>query len=784
METGLRDDNILTKFRPVLHIKNIPDEDLIQQMGNISSAEAERQARLGKRVKDVQASPVVSDGTNEERKEAIQQKKKAEKSSESRIFETIEAMQAQIQSLQEEVKKKSEAAKGKNYYRGKQNNPPGNGQEPFRACSECNEQGLSQSCTHCYYCHVGRKRTVNVKLEGKSLQGLWDTGAQVSILSLDTVKRYFPTKTIRKIEGLLEETEEIKLVAANGTPIPYEGWIELEMQLSSGSTDKKESIQVPFLVTKETLDLPIIGFNVICELTKDNFGLTNGVNTHTIDQLKQSFPILSNDQDCLSLIKVMKNSTDNDYICAVKTSKKDFLLPRRSITSIKARANTGYIAQLTPALLEPEVIGSLPYGLHVNQMLVTLKKGKKQMLPITIENATDHDIRLRSNTVVAHLQLVQSVLPMEVKEKTENEDAQPSSKDDVSQQTRTSCVSDIKLDGLSEEQESLAREMLLEESQSFSVNESDIGVAKENWKTAMRNAYDIVIKNSKSAAERNKKQYDKKIRSSTLEAGDRVLVRNLSERGGPGKLRAYWEDKIHIIVRRLSPDSPVYEVKPEKSDGRSRTLHRTLLLPCDYLGLDCETRDKISHAQKSPCLQHRMTDKQQHYSGEGTDSTEDEDNCPSFTPNEMPRLKTEFDRTTNDQQNALQFDMDPENDTALFEDNREADQPFQASSQSLDQSPSETDDRGSNSDTTVDSNEPEERPNPIHYQMRRIKSNGTQEDLHGQRHHHSRLVYNDFGKSNSEQQFYCEFVRCSTKERTPCGHSYPALHQSSYRVDT
>lgn len=153
METGLRDDNILTKFRPVLHIKNIPDEDLIQQMGNISSAEAERQARLGKRVKDVQASPVVSDGTNEERKEAIQQKKRAEKSSESRILETMEAMQAQIQSLQEEVKKKSETAKGTNYYRGKQNNPPGNGQEPFRACSECSEQGLSKSCTHCYYCH-------------------------------------------------------------------------------------------------------------------------------------------------------------------------------------------------------------------------------------------------------------------------------------------------------------------------------------------------------------------------------------------------------------------------------------------------------------------------------------------------------------------------------------------------------------------------------------------------------------------------------------------------------
>ena len=117
------------------------------------------------------------------------------------------------------------------------------------------------------------------------------------------------------------------------------------MQLLSDGTDRKESIQVPFLVTKEALDLPIIGFNVICELTRDNFGLTNCGNTHAINQLKQSFPVLSSDQDCLSLIKVMKNSGDNDYICAVKGSKKYFIVPRKSITPIKARTSTGYIGK-------------------------------------------------------------------------------------------------------------------------------------------------------------------------------------------------------------------------------------------------------------------------------------------------------------------------------------------------------------------------------------------------------------------------------------------------------
>ncbi len=110
----------------------------------------------------------------------------------------------------------------------------------------------------------------------------------------------------------------------------------------------------------------------------------------------------------------------------------------------------------------------------------------------------------------------------------------------------------------------------------------------KRWNQGMREAYEIARENSKKVAERNKRNHEGKVRSSVLNPGDRVLVRNLTPREGTGKLRNHWEDVIHTVVRRVGEEGPVYELKPERGKGRSRVLHRNLLLPCDYLPLELE----------------------------------------------------------------------------------------------------------------------------------------------------------------------------------------------------
>lgn len=60
----------------------------------------------------------------------------------------------------------------------------------------------------------------------------------------------------------------------------------------------------------------------------------------------------------------------------------------------------------------------------------------------------------------------------------------------------------------------------------------------------------------------------------------------MTPRGGPGKLRNHWEDVVHTVVCQVNKDIPVYELRPEKGKGRSRTLHHNLLQPCDHLPLE------------------------------------------------------------------------------------------------------------------------------------------------------------------------------------------------------
>ena len=246
---------------------------------------------------------------------------------------------------------------------------------------------------------VRNKCTVNCIPNGKATEALWDTGAQVSIISGHFLDKTFPDLKVRETSELIEA--DLSLTAANGSPIKYTGWVQLDFKLSP----EQDILHVPFLVTKEQFDLPVIGFNVIEQSIKSN--------NFEHDTLNSVFHKIS-----IEKVEATVNfirSTEEDDLGIAKTSARDYVIPKGESINIPCRVNHGPIEKRTPVLFEPDETQPWLTGLVIPEKLITVKQGKSSQIELEVRNTTRHNIVLPKRTVLGRVQLVQSVTPVEVK---------------------------------------------------------------------------------------------------------------------------------------------------------------------------------------------------------------------------------------------------------------------------------------------------------------------------------------------------------------------------------
>ena len=88
---------------------------------------------------------------------------------------------------------------------------------------------------------------------------------------------------------------------------------------------------------------------------------------------------------------------------------------------------------------------------------------------------------------------------------------------------------------------------------------------------ALRKPFEVAQNTTQTEALRQKRRYDQKASTVTLNKGDIVLMRN-DQFVGKRKLKDHWGDEVYTVCNQVDMDVPVYVI--ENQQGQRQTLHR------------------------------------------------------------------------------------------------------------------------------------------------------------------------------------------------------------------
>lgn len=325
---------------------------------------------------------------------------------------------------------------------------------------------------------VGKQCLVACYLQGKKTEVLWDTGSQVCIIDEKGKKKYAPNMTLRSIKEATDAPDDLCLVAANGENMPYSGWVEMSFKLASPATTQEELI-IPVLVLKDQeLARPIIGYNVIEQIMRPNEtrGSCDGVaNAYLYKTVRNSFPSIKKNK-LAAFIDLVTADSFSEYV--VRTLKEPVNIRKYTVMQVQCQVKLPHVKQDRVLLFELPVNPLYPDGLELFDTLVTLKKGFRPVITLSVQNGTDHDITLHGGTELGTLQHVKSVLPVAPLQSTASVSGiqvppEFTSGDGIEE--RWDPPVDTSHLTLSQQKE--VKQMLREECSAFSKSDDDVGCA-------------------------------------------------------------------------------------------------------------------------------------------------------------------------------------------------------------------------------------------------------------------------------------------------------------------
>ena len=314
---------------------------------------------------------------------------------------------------------------------------------------------------------VGEKPVVAICLNDVKCKCLWDTGSMVSIMSADYFNDYFADCKLYSVEEFLGGGS-LSLSAANNTELPIDGVLLLDFGVDFGVF----SFKIPFLVTKEKLSNPILGYNAIEHLVGKS-----GINSEKL--LQKLLPQLSGDSAKIMATVIEKGSEMSENLGTVKLSE-DWKIPANCLSKIKGKTRVHVGSEDIEIMFAPEFEFSEGDDLLIYESAGVLKKGKSvHCLNLVLYNPTPVDVVLKKNTVLGTVLNVAKIIPLpanpERKTDFEGQVNKLEGKISGKSETEDSWWEKIDLSHLDQNQQKLIEKTLKDCEEVFSKNKNDIG---------------------------------------------------------------------------------------------------------------------------------------------------------------------------------------------------------------------------------------------------------------------------------------------------------------------
>lgn len=183
---------------------------------------------------------------------------------------------------------------------------------------------------------VGKKHIIDCFIQGHSVKALWDSGSQVTIIDQPWKERYLPDTRLRDISEILDITETLNIVAANGKSMPYAGWVEMTFRLASQGAPTTEEVIVPTLVMKDSIALPLIGSNVNGLIVDIEMKKSNSTDKGKLNEaIRAVFPDHTKAfvEQVIAVIENASAEQGHEYV--VKTKKNRVNIPKHMSVQVE-----------------------------------------------------------------------------------------------------------------------------------------------------------------------------------------------------------------------------------------------------------------------------------------------------------------------------------------------------------------------------------------------------------------------------------------------------------------